>query len=99
MMLRRCSSSKSSRSRVSAPLLSLLSLVSGGQLADHICDAEYGNRIPLEIKNKFRDILRDSYMIPSLTHYLSFMDAWRSGDLPTAFDYLHRYFDYTMQDR
>ena len=29
----------------------------------------------------------------------SFSDAWRSGDYPSAFDYLHRYFDYTMQNR
>lgn len=26
------------------------------------------------------------------------MEAWRSGDYPTSFDYLHRYFDYTMQN-
>lgn len=26
-----------------------------------------------------------------------FLEAWRSGDYPTSFDYLHRYFDYTMQ--
>lgn len=26
------------------------------------------------------------------------MEAWKSGDYPTSFDYLHRYFDYTMQD-
>ena len=29
----------------------------------------------------------------------SFLDAWRAGDYPTSFDYLHRYFDYTMQYR
>ncbi|KAK7442627.1 anaphase-promoting complex protein [Colletotrichum acutatum] len=28
-----------------------------------------------------------------------FLDAWRSGDYPTAFDFLHQYFDYTMQNR
>lgn len=54
-------------------------------------------------------------MIPSLSHYLkyaadrdlirhllilySFLDAWRAGDYPTSFDNLHRYFDYTMQNR
>jgi anaphase-promoting complex subunit 5 len=31
--------------------------------------------------------------------YASFLDAWRAGDYPTAFDSLHRYFDYTMQNR
>ena len=29
----------------------------------------------------------------------SFLDSWRAGDYPTAFDFLHRYFDYTMQNR
>ncbi len=27
-----------------------------------------------------------------------FLDAWRSGDHPSSFDHLHRYFDYTMQN-
>ncbi|KAG5810359.1 hypothetical protein H9Q74_005171 [Fusarium xylarioides] len=60
---------------------------------------KFGNRIPLEIRHQFHDLLDDSYLIPSLTHYLKFLDAWRAGDYPTAFDYLHRYFDYTMQNR
>lgn len=30
---------------------------------------------------------------------ISFLDAWRAGDYPTSFDNLHRYFDYTMQNR
>ncbi|KAF4984445.1 hypothetical protein FZEAL_408 [Fusarium zealandicum] len=59
----------------------------------------YGNRIPLEIRHQFHDLLNDSYLVPSLTHYLSFLDSWRAGDYPTAFDFLHRYFDYTMQNR
>ncbi|KAK4102745.1 hypothetical protein N658DRAFT_422966 [Parathielavia hyrcaniae] len=29
----------------------------------------------------------------------SFSDSWRSGECPASFDYLHRYFDYTMQSR
>ena len=29
----------------------------------------------------------------------SFLDSWRAGDYPSAFDHLHRYFDYTMQNR
>jgi anaphase-promoting complex subunit 5 len=27
------------------------------------------------------------------------LEAWKSGDYPTSFDYLHQYFDYTMQNR
>ncbi|ORY55668.1 anaphase-promoting complex subunit 5-domain-containing protein [Pseudomassariella vexata] len=59
----------------------------------------YGNRIPLEIRHQFQDLLNDSFMVPSLSHYLSYLDAWRAGDYSTSFDYLHRYFDYTMQNR
>jgi len=29
----------------------------------------------------------------------SYSDSWRAGDFPTSFDHLHRYFDYTMQNR
>ncbi|OLN86126.1 Anaphase-promoting complex subunit 5 [Colletotrichum chlorophyti] len=60
---------------------------------------KYGNRIPLELRNQFHDLLGDSILVPSLRHYLSFLDAWRSGDYPNAFDFLHQYFDYTMQNR
>ncbi|KAK6085380.1 Anaphase-promoting complex subunit 5 [Seiridium cupressi] len=60
---------------------------------------KYGNRIPLEIRHQFSDLLNDSYMIPSLSHYLNYLDAWRAGDYSTSFDCLHRYFDYTMHHR
>ncbi|RCI13689.1 hypothetical protein L249_8218 [Ophiocordyceps polyrhachis-furcata BCC 54312] len=60
---------------------------------------KYGDRVPVEIQQQFEHLLRDSFLIPSLTHYLSFLNAWRAGDYTTAFDYLHRYFDYTMQYR
>ena len=36
---------------------------------------------------------------PKLVHYLRFLDSWRAGDFASAFDNLHRYFDYTMQSR
>ena len=28
-----------------------------------------------------------------------FLDAWKAGDYPSAFDNLHQYFDFTMQSR
>ena len=78
--------------------------------------AELGSRIPVDFKEKFKNVLNDSFMIPSMSHYLKyatpfliyqvlvlihfrFLDAWRAGDYTTAFDCLHRYFDYTMQHR
>ncbi|KAK4674438.1 APC5 protein [Podospora pseudopauciseta] len=60
---------------------------------------KYGNRIPPQIRDRFRNFLKGSHTVPSLSHYLNFSDAWRSGDFPTSFDHLHRYFDYTMQNR
>ncbi|KAI1343353.1 anaphase-promoting complex subunit 5-domain-containing protein [Xylariaceae sp. FL0016] len=60
---------------------------------------KFGNRIPVELRRQFQNIMNDSPMVPSLSHYLSYLDAWRAGDYSTSFDYLHRYFDYTMQNR
>ncbi|THV65533.1 hypothetical protein D6D29_10548 [Aureobasidium pullulans] len=58
-----------------------------------------GNRIPEDVKENFKSILEKNITVPSLSHYLNFLDAWRAGDYPTSFDNLHRYFDYTMQNR
>ncbi|KAF4635608.1 hypothetical protein G7Y89_g2487 [Cudoniella acicularis] len=60
---------------------------------------KFGNRIPFEVKDKFKAVMEESIMVPSLSHYLNFLDAWRAGDYPTSFDSLHRYFDYTMNNR
>ncbi|KAL2263831.1 hypothetical protein VTK26DRAFT_4879 [Humicola hyalothermophila] len=60
---------------------------------------KYGNRVPPEIRDQFQNLLKSSRIVPSLSHYLNFSDSWRSGDLPASFDHLHRYFDYTMQNR
>jgi anaphase-promoting complex subunit 5 len=35
--------------------------------------AEYGNRIPFEVKDSFRSVLEDSIMVPSLSHYLKYV--------------------------
>ncbi|PBP28472.1 anaphase-promoting complex protein [Diplocarpon rosae] len=60
---------------------------------------KFGNRVSDEVKERFRGLLGKSIVVPSLSHYLNFLDAWRAGDYPTSFDNLHRYFDYTMQNR
>jgi anaphase-promoting complex subunit 5 len=33
----------------------------------------FGNRVPLEVRDQFHDMLRDSFLVPSLTHYLRFV--------------------------
>ncbi|KAI3398622.1 hypothetical protein diail_8970 [Diaporthe ilicicola] len=58
----------------------------------------YGLRVPTQILRQFSDLLAASRSNPKLGHYLKFLEAWKSGDYPTSFDYLHRYFDYTMQN-
>ncbi|CAN8100104.1 unnamed protein product [Discula destructiva] len=59
---------------------------------------KYGLRVPSDLQQQFTDLLDASRANPKLSHYLKFLEAWRSGDYPTSFDYLHRYFDYTMQN-
>ncbi|RKF64418.1 Anaphase-promoting complex subunit 5 [Erysiphe neolycopersici] len=59
----------------------------------------FGNRVPVEIMTRFKSILDQSILIPSLSHYLIFLESWRSGDYTTSFDSIHRYFDYTIQNR
>ncbi|KAG8167444.1 hypothetical protein KVR01_003133 [Diaporthe batatas] len=59
---------------------------------------KYGLRVPRKIQRQFSGLLDSSRTNPKLGHYLRFLEAWKSGDYPTSFDYLHRYFDYTMQN-
>lgn len=51
------------------------------------------------MKNRLTQMTTTSSGTPKLAHYLQFLDSWRSGDYTSAFDSLHRYFDYTMQAR
>ncbi|RDI80150.1 hypothetical protein Vi05172_g9914 [Venturia inaequalis] len=58
-----------------------------------------GNRMPEDMKNRFRDLMGQLSTMPSLAHFVRFFDAWRSGDYSSAFENLHRYFDYTTHTR
>ncbi|KPI43564.1 Anaphase-promoting complex subunit 5 [Cyphellophora attinorum] len=57
-----------------------------------------GSRMPEDMRQKLTEMSEDGSTLP-LTHYLTFLDSWRAGDYTSAFDNLHRYFDYTMQSR
>ncbi|KAL2269419.1 hypothetical protein VTJ83DRAFT_1603 [Remersonia thermophila] len=59
----------------------------------------YGTRVPQNVRNQFRQLIKNCRVTPNLSHYLNFTDSWRSGEFPSSFDDLHRYFDYTMQSR
>ncbi|KAL8862317.1 MAG: hypothetical protein Q9178_001326 [Gyalolechia marmorata] len=58
-----------------------------------------GNRVPQAMQSQLRAMVRSGLTIPSVASYVQFLDAWKSGDYPSSFDSLHRYFDYTMQSR
>ncbi|KAK1758393.1 anaphase-promoting complex subunit 5-domain-containing protein [Echria macrotheca] len=59
----------------------------------------FGQRVPSQLKEKFDHLLKEGHSVPSLVHYLEFQDAYRAGDYTSTFNELHRYFDYTMQNR
>ncbi|KAI9888785.1 MAG: Anaphase-promoting complex subunit 5 [Vezdaea aestivalis] len=58
-----------------------------------------GARVPIPVKGKLQSLVRNSPTPPSVSHYMTFLDSWRSGDYPSSFDHLHRYFDYTMHNK
>ncbi|KAJ6115055.1 hypothetical protein N7486_000833 [Penicillium sp. IBT 16267x] len=61
-----------------------------------------GGRVPDEMRAQLKRIMTSESSVPVLMYYLEYLDAWRAGDYTSAFDNLHRYFDYTMhnnQDR
>ncbi|KAK2743394.1 anaphase promoting complex subunit 5 [Myotisia sp. PD_48] len=58
-----------------------------------------GTRVSPEMRDKLEKLIRSGITVPSLSHYLRFLDSWRAGDYPSSFDHLHRYFDYTIQNR
>lgn len=39
-------------------------------MALSLMTTELGSRLPVEVKDKFKDVLDESIMIPSLSHYL-----------------------------
>jgi anaphase-promoting complex subunit 5 len=55
-----------------------------------------GQRLPSEVKTKIEEMLHVGTTMSSLSYYIRFLDAWKGGDYTSAFDNLHRYFDYTM---
>jgi anaphase-promoting complex subunit 5 len=58
-----------------------------------------GGRLPETMRLKLEHMSRGATFVPKVAHYLKFLDAWRAGDYTSAFDNLHRYFDYSMQNR
>ena len=51
------------------------------------------------MKSRLSQLSKTKATKPGLSHYLIYLDSWRAGDYASAFDNLHRYFDYSMQSR
>ncbi|CAI6335826.1 unnamed protein product [Periconia digitata] len=58
-----------------------------------------GCRVPEDMKDPLREMLESSGTAPRQAHLVKFFDTWKAGDYTSAFDHLHRYFDYAMQAR
>lgn len=56
-------------------------------------------RLTKEMKEQLKKFMKHNVAAPHIVNYVKFLDSWRSGDYRTSFDYLFRYFDYTMRNR
>lgn len=59
----------------------------------------FGDRVPDAMKSQLHGLLRSSNLVHRQAHLVQFFDAWKAGDYTSAFDNLHRYYDYAMQTR
>jgi anaphase-promoting complex subunit 5 len=59
----------------------------------------FGDRVPESMKTQLRGMLNSSGLVHRQVHLVQFFDAWKAGDYTSAFDNLHRYYDYAMQTR
>lgn len=59
----------------------------------------FGDRVPEAMKIQLRGMLASSSTVHRQAHLVRFFDAWKAGDYTSAFDNLHRYYDYAMQTR
>lgn len=56
-------------------------------------------KLSKEMKERLKKFMKHNVTVPNIVNYVKFLDSWRSGDYRTSFDYLFRYFDYTMRNR
>ena len=59
----------------------------------------FGDRVPGDMKSQLRNMVKSSGIVHRQAHLVQFFDAWKAGDYTSAFDNLHRYYDYAMQTR
>ena len=51
------------------------------------------------MRDQLRNMLGSAGVVLRQSHLVKFFDAWKAGDYTSAFDNLHRYYDYAMQTR
>lgn len=59
----------------------------------------FGDRVPDTMKNQLQIMVQSSGLVHRQAHLVQFFDSWKAGDYTSAFDNLHRYYDYAMQTR
>ncbi|KAH7078559.1 anaphase-promoting complex subunit 5-domain-containing protein [Paraphoma chrysanthemicola] len=59
----------------------------------------FGDRVPDSMKGHLHSMVTSSGVVHRQAHLVQFFDAWKAGDYTSAFDNLHRYYDYAMQTR
>jgi anaphase-promoting complex subunit 5 len=59
----------------------------------------FGDRVPDSMKSQLHSMVTSSGLVHRQAHLVQFFDAWKAGDYTSAFDNLHRYYDYAMQTR
>ena len=60
---------------------------------------KFGDRVPPEMKSQLQSMVSTSGLVHRQAHLVQFFDAWKAGDYTSAFDDLHRYYDYAIQTR
>ncbi|CAE7205465.1 hypothetical protein PTNB73_07123 [Pyrenophora teres f. teres] len=60
---------------------------------------KFGDRVPNEMKSQLESMVNSSGLVHRQAHLVQFFDAWKAGDYTSAFDDLHRYYDYAIQTR
>jgi anaphase-promoting complex subunit 5 len=60
---------------------------------------KFGDRVLDDMKSQLRSMVNSSGIVHRQAHLVQFFDAWKAGDYSSAFDNLHRYYDYAMQTR
>ncbi|KAI5295277.1 anaphase promoting complex subunit 5 [Ascosphaera acerosa] len=57
----------------------------------------HGTRLPEAMRDHFRQLTAARHALPAtLIRYVRFLETWKAGDHSSAFDHLHRYFDFAM---